>query len=202
MRIGCALAVLAASSILTALPPAVAAAPATAKSKPTAIVSLGDSYISGEGGRWQGNSNDGFDPDRDHTDRAVRYYWWGGWYYDYDAVYPGGSYEDGCHRSDVAEVLANAVAVDAKVNLACSGAETMNVWRASSGGQSLNGEPPQADQLQAVAQQYDVKLIVLSIGGNDLGFTSIITDCAADWTIGAGPAMRPRLSTSPSGCPR
>ena len=66
------------------------AAPATAVAGPTssstAIVSLGDSYISGEAGRWQGNSTDYVD--RDGTDRAcVSRTWWGGCNFDYDRVY-------------------------------------------------------------------------------------------------------------------
>ena len=44
------------------------------------------------------------------------------------------------------------------------------------------GEAPQADQLVAVAQRDAVKLVALSIGGNDLGFADIIQACATDWT--------------------
>jgi hypothetical protein len=56
---------------LVALAVAGSVTPAAAKKPalPTAAVSLGDSYISGEGGRWQGNSIDPL-ADRDGTDRA------------------------------------------------------------------------------------------------------------------------------------
>ena len=66
---------------------------------------------------------------------------------------------------------------DLKLNLACSGAETANVFSAAAGGQSFKGEPPQTDQLGWIAKARNVKLIVLSIGGNDLGFASIVQDC-------------------------
>jgi len=72
--------------------------------------------------------------------------------------------------------------VHEEVNLACSGATTRNVLRAVSGGEPRNGEPPQADQLAVVARARDVELVVLSIGGNDLGFGSIIAACATAWT--------------------
>ena len=153
---------------------------------PTAIVSLGDSFISGEAGRWNGNSNDGLDPDRDGTDRAYRAGWLGTWWYDYDAVYPG-SYDNGCHRSDVAEIHSAGITADAVFNLSCSGAATANVFRSNNGGVSHKGEAPQADQLAAVAQNYDIELVVLSIGGNDLGFTDVITACVSSFTTGAAP---------------
>src|SRR6266542_7001237 len=63
----------------------------------TAIVSLGDSFISGEAGRWNGNSLNIFGT-RDGTDRAARCTL--GIFCSYDAtrVY-GSSYAYGCHRS-------------------------------------------------------------------------------------------------------
>lgn len=72
---------------------------------------------------------------------------------------------------------------DVAVNLACSGATAENVFRASNGGVAYKGEAPQADQLAAVAASHDVKLIALSVGGNDLGFADIIKDCAYDFII-------------------
>ncbi|HYF26593.1 MAG TPA: GDSL-type esterase/lipase family protein, partial [Baekduia sp.] len=140
-----------------------------------------DSYISGEAGRWQGNSLDYVD--RDGTDRAcVSRTWWGGCNFDYGRVYLEGTYDNGCHRSDVAEIRSAGVSVNEKINLACSGATTANIFRASQGGQARNGEAPQADRLLTVAQQKNVKLVVLSIGGNDLGFADIIIDCTSDWS--------------------
>jgi lysophospholipase L1-like esterase len=169
-----------AAALVTALV-AAPAAHAGPTSTTTAIVSLGDSYISGEAGRWQGNSTDYVD--RDGTDRAcVSRTWWGGCNFDYNRVYLEGTYDNGCHRSDVADIRSAAISVSQKVNLACSGAVTQNIFRSVSGGTSRNGEAPQADRLLTHAQGKNVKLVVLSIGGNDLGFSSIIIDCTSDWS--------------------
>lgn len=168
-----------------------AVVPATAQAGPssptTAIVSLGDSYISGEAGRWQGNSNNQLFS-RDGTDRAWVSTWWGG-YYDTARVYLPPSNTNGCHRSDVAEIRSASIAVAEKTNVSCSGAVTRNVFRATNGGAGQNGEATQADQLAAVAAAKNVKVVVLSIGGNDLGFASIIAACATDWTT--SPASAP-----------
>ncbi|MCZ7431143.1 GDSL-type esterase/lipase family protein [Streptomyces sp. WMMC1477] len=145
-------------------------------SGPTAIVSMGDSYISGEAGRWKGNSLDN-SGSRDGTDRA-----WTGSSYDKTRVY-GETALGGCHRSDSAEVKSATGTAQALINLACSGATTENVFRSSNGGVAYKGEAPQADQLAAVAAAYDVETIALSIGGNDLGFADIITNCATDYII-------------------
>ncbi|ROQ35233.1 GDSL-like lipase/acylhydrolase family protein [Streptomyces sp. PanSC19] len=151
------------------------AAHASPGSGPTAVVAMGDSYISGEAGRWLGNSltNSG---SRNGTDRA-----WTGSAYDPSKVY--GATAGGCHRSDVSEVRSAGPIASSLINLACSGATTANVFRASQGGQAFKGEAPQADQLAAVAAANDVKLIALSIGGNDLGFGDIISTCATDYIV-------------------
>lgn len=153
-------------------PPAVAAN----GSGPTAVVSMGDSYISGEAGRWQGNSLT-TSGSRNGTDRA-----WTGSAYDPSRVY-GTTAANGCHRSDSAEVKSAGAIASTLVNLACSGATTQNVFRASQGGVAYKGEAPQADQLAAVAASHDVGTIVLSIGGNDLGFADIIRSCATDYIV-------------------
>lgn len=142
--------------------------------KPTAVVALGDSYLSGESGRWEGNAANSLG-DRDGTDRAA-YKRWGIWFYDAERVY-GATDNTGCHRSDTAPILSAGVGTDATFNLACSGAATRNVISAASGGVSHRGEAPQADQLAVVAATHDVQLVVLSIGGNDLGFADAIIDC-------------------------
>ncbi|MEL6892210.1 MAG: GDSL-type esterase/lipase family protein [Actinomycetota bacterium] len=149
---------------------------------PAAIVSLGDSFISGEAGRWAGNSDSSW-RSRRGTDRAYRRSGWFGWRYDREAVYPG-TVANGCHRSDVAPIRSNDIPVDAKVNLACSGAATDHVTDTA-----FKGEAPQSQQLIGVAQQHDVQMVVLSIGGNDLGFTEIILECTL------------RFATSPSVAP-
>jgi lysophospholipase L1-like esterase len=160
--------------------------------RPTAIIALGDSYIAGEGGRWAGNAIS-LASDRAGTDRA------------YDAtkaptvdptrIYgttwvgntQGPSAGRGCHRSDVAEIHMNAIAVTRKINLACSGAKTENVI---TGGVSFKGEAVQAAQLQPVAGWTRTAMVVLSIGGNDLGFSAIIKACVTAYTVPLQPACR------------
>ncbi|WP_354638878.1 GDSL-type esterase/lipase family protein [Kitasatospora camelliae] len=159
-----------------ALPLLGVATPARAATGPTATVSMGDSYISGEAGRWKGNS-DTTSGSRDGTDRA-----WTGSAYDPARVY-GSTYASGCDRSDVAEVKSASGISQAQLNLACSGATSANVFRAANGGQSFKGEAPQADQLAALAGQYDIKLITLSVGGNDLGFADVISTCVQDYMV-------------------
>jgi hypothetical protein len=140
--------------------------------RPTAVVSLGDSYISGEAGRWKGNSAD---PAAGHrgTDRGVQVY--------------GDTVVSGCHRSDGSEIVSARLPVRKAINLACSGARTVNVLRASAGGVGFKGEAPQNDQLAAVARSNDVKLVVLSIGGNDLEFGTITGSCVAAYFGAAQP---------------
>ena len=161
--------------------PALLATSATAKpgSGTRTLVSLGDSYISGEAGRWNGNSLDS-SFSREGTDRAYV-----GWFsYDPAKVYVDGTYANGCHRSDVAEVRAAAARVGlSPVNLACSGAETINVLRTRSGGRAYQGEAPQADRLAQVAAETDVRAIVLSIGGNDLGFGDGVAACVQAYLL-------------------
>jgi lysophospholipase L1-like esterase len=145
----------------------------------TAIVSLGDSFISGEGGRWMGNGSEPFGT-RSGTDRAA--FDCGGWGCSYDPsrVY-GASEGNDCHRSDVAPILSAPVAVGERANLACSGAKAENLWRAVSGGQPHFGEAPQADRLAALARRDDVRMVVVTVGANDVGFGGLVVDCALDW---------------------
>jgi hypothetical protein len=157
-----------------------AVAEASPGSPPTAIVSLGDSFISGEGGRWLGNGSEPFGT-RSGTDRAATDCdGWGICDYDPELVY-GASERSGCHRSDVAPIASSPVPVGEKLNLACSGAKLENVWPASIGGQSHFGQQPQADALANVARRDDVKLIVVTAGANDVGFGELVAGCALDW---------------------
>ncbi|MGI8864026.1 MAG: GDSL-type esterase/lipase family protein [Solirubrobacteraceae bacterium] len=158
------------------------------RSASTAVVTMGDSYISGEAGRWLGNSINSFG-NRDGTDRACVYTAGICTSYDRSKVYVGGSAANGCHRSDVAELLSARLAVDRRFNIACSGAVTKNLFRAADGGVGQNGEAAQSDQLAPIAQAYRVKLVVVSIGGNDLGFSSIITACLEHYEAKLGPCM-------------
>lgn len=157
---------------------ALAASPAAALAapQPTSAVSIGDSYISGEAGRWLGNSAD-VALSRDGTDRACVFTLGVCTSYDTSRVYVEGTDVDGCHRSDVSEVLSARLPVGRSINIACSGAMSGNIVRAANGGTPAHGETPQADQLGPIAASTRVKMIVVSVGGNDLGFAPIVTAC-------------------------
>jgi hypothetical protein len=167
------------AAVLGTVAPVAGAGPT---SSTTAIVALGDSFSSGEAGRWNGNSLNIFGT-RDGTDRAARCTL--GIFCSYDAtrVY-GSSYSNGCHRADVAPIKSAPISVNERINLACSGAQTKNIWRGTQGGQAFKGEAPQTDQLLPIAQQKNVKLVLLNISANDLGFSDHVIDCTVAWTLG------------------
>jgi len=174
--IAAAVAAVCAAGLLMASPPGLASA-AGPDELPSALVTLGDSFMSGEGGRWQGNS-DNYDDSRDGTDRA--YNDKGVIKYDPRIVY-GASYGNGCNRSDSAEGRSSGV-LSAQLNLACSGATTANIINTP-----FKGEPPQSDQLLAVLKTYRVQLVAVSIGGNDLGFGDIIAACVKAYQFNRDP---------------
>jgi lysophospholipase L1-like esterase len=148
-------------------------------SGPTAIVALGDSFISGEGGRWLGNGSEPLGT-RSGTDRAA--FGCDGWVCEYDParVY-GASEENECHRSDLAPIRSAPVAVAEKLNLACSGARLANLWPAAMDGRRHFGEAPQVDQLAVAARHHEVRMVVLTAGANDVGFGELVAGCALDW---------------------
>ena len=164
-------AALAAATLTLGLAPAVAGADGPGSGTP-GIVSVGDSFISGEAGRWAGNTNRGE-----------------------SLIDAGGSgaYKDAgsaeaiprCHRSTSAEALIGGGTPAA--NLACSGATTVS---SSSGGNwkpGLDfaddgaGHVGQAALLRSYAASHNVRMVAVSIGGNDFGFASIIQSCVADF---------------------
>jgi hypothetical protein len=150
---------------------AVAALPAAAARADT-VVALGDSAISGEAGRWAGNTN-GASSRTDALGPSA-----------YNDV-PGAESIPGCHRSKSAEVHIGGV-VAAK-NLACSGARTYS--RVSDGKfkpgidfYSSGANKGQALALQELATtQKDIKAVVVLIGANDYGFADIVQTCVTDW---------------------
>ena len=82
-----------------------------------------------------------------------------------------------CHRSRAAAIEQTAlpgIRNPARVNLACAGASTADVRL---GGHRRYGEAPQAEQLRAVARRYDVRLVVLTVGVNDIGYANLAYDC-------------------------
>jgi len=138
------------------------------------VVSLGDSYISGEAGRWAGNSN--------KSESLV------------DAGGPTTYYDNAnhtaetiarCHRSSAAEVyLGNGVN---GMNLACSGATTSTTTgdNFKPGIDFYNGSAGQGQalMLQNFAASHHVTMVAVSIGGNDFNFASIVQQCVEDFLL-------------------
>ena len=164
------------AGLLTTVAPVIVATPAFADGPGVGapyVVTIGDSYISGEAGRWAGSSNDS-------STRA-------------DALGAGAYYDNAagtaetinrCHRSASAEAFIGGGVQG--LNLACSGATT-----ATTNGDNFKpgidfadlggGKVGQAKALQQFAATHNVKMVVVSIGGNDFNFASVVATCVADF---------------------
>jgi len=138
------------------------------------VVAVGDSYISGEAGRWAGSSNSS----RSYADAL------GATAYLDNA---GGTAEQipRCHRSRSAEAFVGGGV--SGMNLACSGAKASTRWDDDRFKPGLDfyddgaGHIGQAKALQRFARSHDVKMIVVSIGGNDFNFASVVRSCVTDF---------------------
>ena len=136
------------------------------------VVSVGDSYISGEAGRWAGSSN----TSSRYADALGSTAYW-------DT--PTGESIPRCHRSKVAEVFIGAGTLGK--NLACSGARTTTDASGTYFKPGLDfyddgaGRIGQAKALQQFASSNNVKMVVVSIGGNDFNFADIVTTCVGNW---------------------
>lgn len=162
-----------AAALLALLP--VGAARADAQpSTPGAIVALGDSYLSGESGRWAGNTNRS--PGNVDALGAAAYF---------DNATATAEIEKRCHRAGSAPVHVGGVR---SFNLACSGAKTASYVNGDGvfkpgldfydGGSGLTG---QALRLQRIASTERVSTVVIGIGGNNFGFGGIVTDCVTNF---------------------
>jgi hypothetical protein len=139
------------------------------------VVTLGDSYISGEAGRWAGSSNDSEAP----ADALGAHAY-------HDNASGTAEVIPKCHRSRSAEAYIGGGA--GGLNLACSGARTT-----TSNGDDFKpgldfyddgaGHLGQAKMLQQFAVSHNVKQVVVSIGGNDFNFASIVTQCVSDFLL-------------------
>jgi hypothetical protein len=153
-----------------------AAAPAGAAPPtgvPDAVVALGDSAISGEAGRWAGNTNGS--PSRVDALGSTAYH---------DVA--GGESIPGCHRSKAAEIH---IGVVESRNLACSGARTYT--QPYSAGSNFKpgldfyddgaGHVGQAKALEQYARTRRVRLVVALIGANNFGFAKVVQTCLTNW---------------------
>ncbi len=164
-------AALAVLSMLALAAPAAADGPGVGT--PT-VVSVGDSYISGEGGRWAGNTNQS----SSKTDAlgSTAYY---------DNASNTAETINRCHRSKAAEVIIGG-GVNSK-NLACSGAKVATFtgsdgyFKPGLDFYSSGSNQGQARMLQNFAAANNVKMITLSIGGNDFNFASIVQTCVTNF---------------------
>lgn len=139
------------------------------------VVSVGDSYISGEAGRWAGNTG-GTDEYRIDALGSSAYY---------DNAGDTAESVDRCHRSKSAEVhIGGGVGSH---NLACSGATTTTHWDGDTFKPGLDqyadtdGNWGQTGLLREFAKTHNVKVVAVSIGGNNFGFADIIQQCVTDW---------------------
>jgi hypothetical protein len=160
-----------------ALALAVMAAPASADGPGVGtpwVVTVGDSYISGEAGRWAGNSNNG---EAYHDALGATAY--------FDNASNTAETYNRCHRSKAAEAFIGG-GVNA-LNLACSGATTSTAYDGDGNfkpGLDFYYSPPYKGQGQLLyenALNKNVKLVVVSIGGNNFNFGSIVATCVADF---------------------
>jgi hypothetical protein len=137
------------------------------------VVSLGDSYIGGEAGRWAGNSN--------NSSASV------------DALGSGAYLDAGgvaetiprCHRSGSAEIhIGGGVN---SVNLACTGARTTSYtdgagdFKPGIDFYASGAAKGQALMLQEFAASHNVTMVALSIGGNNFNFADIVTRCVTNF---------------------
>lgn len=149
------------------------------------VVSLGDSFISGEAGRWAGNTDD--------SSTLT------------DALGPTAYFDSPmgdreliplCHRSKSAMIHiaddgspTTPGATVNSLNLACSGAQTGTFTEDGAFKPGLDfyndgpGEQGQAYMLQQFAQNNDVRMVVVSIGGNDFDFGPVIQTCVEDFLV-------------------
>jgi len=138
------------------------------------VVSVGDSYISGEAGRWAGSSNS----NASYADA-------GGSATYFDNASHTAEQIERCHRSTAAEIYIGG-GVNG-LNLACSGAKTATDASGSYFKPGLDfydngsGQQGQAKLLQSFAAAHNVKMVAVSIGGNDFNYAGIVSQCVADF---------------------
>ena len=135
------------------------------------VVSLGDSIISGEAGRWAGNQT--FSTNNIDALGTAAY-----------ADGPQGESIERCHRSKSAAIHIGSVQ---SMNFACSGAKT-STYVDSNGhfkpGIDFFNEGDrigQALMLEQFATDHMVKMVTLSIGANDFSYEAIVTQCVTDY---------------------
>jgi hypothetical protein len=137
------------------------------------IVTVGDSAISGEAGRWAGNSN----VSPSYVDTGANAY--------YDNATGTGEAIPGCHRSKAAEAhIFGGVNINS-LNLACSGARTYTQtgsnFKPGLDWYNDGSRRSQVVELDAFARSHNVKAVTVLIGANNFGFADIVQQCVTNW---------------------
>jgi hypothetical protein len=151
-------------------PPAVADGPGVGTPW---VVSVGDSAISGEAGRWAGNTNNS--PSLTDALGSTAYY---------DNASNTAETIPGCHRSKAAQIHIGG-GVNSR-NLACSGARTSTNAGGSNFKPGLDFYNGSAGQGQALALQnfaatHNVKMVMILIGANNYNFADLVQTCVLNW---------------------
>jgi hypothetical protein len=137
------------------------------------VVALGDSYVSGEGARWAANTSGRPGP----VDALGRH-----------AYLRSAASSSDCDRARVS-VAALGRGPLRGVDFACSGATTSSRWEgplftpgvdAYSDG---SGHVGQLVDLRRFASRHRVADVVVSVGGNDFGFGSLLERCTAAFVL-------------------
>lgn len=138
------------------------------------VITVGDSAISGEAGRWAGNTNDSYT----RVDALGSTAYW-------DTS--TGESIPGCHRSKAAQAFIGGGVIG--INLACSGAKTFTGGTGEDEDfkpgvdfySDAQGRKGQALRLQETAATRNVKAVVVMIGANNYGFAAIVERCVTNW---------------------
>lgn len=160
------------------------------------VVSIGDSYISGEAGRWAGNVRSVYKADRVDALGENAY-----------ADLKNAEAISTCHRARQAEVNFGPPGA-VSVNLACSGAITSsalykyawipgidNAVQTLKDGSTGYGHTLLLKNL-AAANKGRIQMVILSIGGNDFDFGPIVAACAQTFLTGGTPCSQDPAVTS------
>ena len=141
------------------------------------LVTLGDSAISGEAGRWAGNTNNSSSLVDALGSTAY-----------YDNASNTAETIPGCHRSKTAEAHIGG-GVNTK-NFACSGARTATQAPGSGDFKpgldfysDANGRQGQAQMLRDFAVTHNVKAVTVLIGANNFNFASLVQTCVTDFLL-------------------
>jgi len=142
------------------------------------VASVGDSYISGEGGRWAGNTAE---LPSEANDVELHTY--------HDNETRSAERIPLCHRSTSAEIhIGHGVE---SINFACSGGRTytfVDEEESYKPGVDFGNEAGdgQLDMLQEFARDHWVRMVAVSIGGNDFEFGRIVKACVTAYITNWG----------------